>query len=706
MKNILICANPDLNYIDGSSIWLQTIALLLADADNTKVDFLAKSSVERLELFEPIIAHSNINVIDGSEPNYWQGKKQRRLSFEQMGELANRLDQKRHYDVIVVRGFDIAVKLAETKDCLGKAWIYLTDIPQRLNEITDTQKEHLERIGLGCAKILCQTNEFAALWKSIVPDIEPNKLVVYSPVIPDFDVKTQLSVDQRKQRAIYAGKFKKEWMTLEMANSWGEIYSKYPGAELMMIGDKIHNEVEPKNYACLMKEALEGTEGLVWKGAMSRRDVQSELMKARVGLSWRDETLDDCIEYSTKLLEYGGAGCAAIINRNPLHERLLGKDYPLFANSKQEFVDVLSKSLIDDDAVVKAISRLKNLAQQHTFSERLNTINNWLADTPKAPKRKGKKVVLVAGHDLKFFSLLQKKLEATGEFTFIEDKWAGHNKHSINKSQELLRQADIVFCEWCLGNVQWYSHNKLPHQKLVARFHAQESKLPYLGESCWQNIDQLVFVSEHTRTSALARHSFPIEKTSVIPNFIDADKFNPLKKTGEAQFTLGLLGAAPKSKRLDRAVDLLEQLLKVDERYCLRVKGKNPLDYDWLLKRQDELAYYSEVFYRINSSPKLRSRVIFDPPGDDVNDWFTMVGFILSPSDFESFHMAVGEGMLTGAYPVIWPWEGASEIWGEEYVVKSTSDAVSKVLNRDDKSRLNIAHSPHAVTSSWFELIS
>ncbi|WP_006787622.1 hypothetical protein [Thiorhodospira sibirica] len=67
------------------------------------------------------------------------------------------------------------------------------------------------------------------------------------------------------------------------------------------------------------------------------------------------------------------------------------------------------------------------------------------------------------------------------------------------------------------------------------------------------------------------------------------------------------------------------------------------------------------------------------PPGDDVNDWFTMVGFILSPSDFESFYMAIGEGMLTGAMPIIWDWDGAAEIWGERFVIKKLSEALSAV---------------------------
>ena len=162
-----------------------------------------------------------------------------------------------------------------------------------------------------------------------------------------------------------------------------------------------------------------------------------------------------------------------------------------------------------------------------------------------------------------------------------------------------------------------------------------------------------------------------------------------------------MIGVAPQSKRLDRALDLLETLLEKDSRYCLRVKGKNPLDYNWLLQRKDELDYYQQVFKRINSNSKLRHKVIFDPPGDDVNEWFTMVGFILSPSDFESFHMAIGEGILTGAVPIIWNWEGAAEIWGKDFVYIDEEEMTENILNSVNQVKINTSVLSADVIFKW-----
>ena len=54
-----------------------------------------------------------------------------------------------------------------------------------------------------------------------------------------------------------------------------------------------------------------------------------------------------------------------------------------------------------------------------------------------------------------------------------------------------------------------------------------------------------------------------------------------------------MVGMVPKSKRLDRAIQLLELLLEKDEFYELHIAGKGPDDYPWLMKRQ-RIEFYSK----------------------------------------------------------------------------------------------------------------
>lgn len=680
---ILICSSPDLNYIDGSSIWAQTIALVFAEQPNVKIDFIAKSSPERFELYQPLIDKKNINIIDGTKPEYWLEKKTKRLSPTQLAELTVMLHDKNNYDVIIVRGLEIAQKLLDDPKVLQKCWLYLTDIPQHYDEYTEGLKKIIESLAYGAQFILCQTQGFIDLWKKLSPNTTSEKFKIYSPVIPDI-VENLSETLGRDRKVVYAGKFKEDWKTLEMASLWPKISALVEKSELIMIGDKIHHEKNNAGYHDAMLYALENTKSLSWVGAKSRSETQSILEKSQIGLSWRSESMNETLEYSTKILEYGGAGCAVILNRNGLHEKLLGTDYPLYANSEIEFIEKVVLAFNDDLVLLNASKRMKALAEKHTFSKRVIEVAQWLEIFVEKNKQKKSTTltILVAGHDLKFFSLLQKELESTGKYKFLIDQWQGHNKHDAQNSLKLLQQADIVFCEWCLGNVEWYSKNKLKYQRLIARFHAQESKLPYLANAKFDAIDHISFVSEHTRKEALENiPGLLIDKTSVIANYLDDKKFTPLKKVGDAKFVLGMIGVTPKGKRLDRAIDLLEMLLKEDNRYYLRIKGKNPLSYSWIHNRPEEIEYYKNIFNRINSNPLLRYRVIFDPPGDDVNQWLSLVGYILSPSDAESFHMAIGEGMLTGCIPIVWNWEGAKDIWGEKNIVYSLSEARDKVLS-------------------------
>ena len=66
-----------------------------------------------------------------------------------------------------------------------------------------------------------------------------------------------------------------------------------------------------------------------------------------------------------------------------------------------------------------------------------------------------KKTILFAGDDFKFLNNFIKKSKE--KFNILIDKWDGQMNHNQNKSFELLDKADIIFCEWCFGNIIFYS---------------------------------------------------------------------------------------------------------------------------------------------------------------------------------------------------------------------------------------------------------
>ena len=57
-----------------------------------------------------------------------------------------------------------------------------------------------------------------------------------------------------------------------------------------------------------------------------------------------------------------------------------------------------------------------------------------------------------------------------------------------------------------------------------------------------------------------------------------------------------------------------------------------------------EREHYAAALRRVQRSPLLRGAVVFDDAGPDVAAWLRRVGFVLSTSDDESFHVAPGGG--------------------------------------------------------------
>jgi glycosyltransferase involved in cell wall biosynthesis len=133
-------------------------------------------------------------------------------------------------------------------------------------------------------------------------------------------------------------------------------------------------------------------------------------------------------------------------------------------------------------------------------------------------------------------------------------------------------------------------------------------------------------------------------------------------------------------KRLDWAVDLLGLLRAEDERFTLYVKGRLPLEYPWVWRRSAERDHFLGLADKIAGDPLLAESVIFDGFGSDVAEWLGKVGFILSPSDFESYHLGLAEGIGSGAVPIIRDWDGAAEIYPGERLVHTPAEAAQIAL--------------------------
>lgn len=305
-----------------------------------------------------------------------------------------------------------------------------------------------------------------------------------------------------------------------------------------------------------------------------------------------------------------------------------------------------------------------------------------LGGAPEQHHKDGPSTVLIASHDLKFATTLIRSLKHAGHEVLI-DKWESHTKHDEEISRELLGKADVIFCEWGLGNLVWYANNKLPHQRLVCRVHSQEIRLPYLRRTNFSRVNKVIFVGELIRSSAVTLSRVPYSKTEVIPNGVDVRSLN-LPKQPDARFNLGFVGVVPSTKRLDLAIDLIEKLISVDSRYKLFIKGKSYREYPWMVQREEESNRYLELERRIEAlNEQHPGAITYDGYGHDMAQWFSKIGVAVSTSDFESFHLTLADGAASGAVPVSLMWPGAEYIYPPSWLYDSVDSMANAILGLD-----------------------
>lgn len=285
-----------------------------------------------------------------------------------------------------------------------------------------------------------------------------------------------------------------------------------------------------------------------------------------------------------------------------------------------------------------------------------------------------KKIAFI-GHDLKFIQHIINYFKDNLGYDVKIDEWTGHELHDERKSMEIVEWADILFCEWGLGNVVWYQKNKKDHQKLFVRLHRFEMNTKYPQLFDYEKIDKLIAISPYIFEEFYRVAKVPREKMIVIYNAVDTKKFSNPKIGEEVKFHLGIIGIVPKLKRLDRAVEILENLYKIDKRYKLFIKGKHPNEYGWVWNDPIQRAHYDTLFAKIEQAP-YRKNIVFEGWGD-VSEWLKNIGYVLSVSDYESFHMAPIEGMASGAYPVVLRREGVNTIFPNKYIFNKIEDAVN-----------------------------
>lgn len=707
MSSVVVYGDVSPNVIDGSSIWLMSVSEVLSGVFD-EVHIQLKNHPQNRTLLSAVdgIANIHIHAPEGIADDA-------ALGTTAAADLVEKLVEATRATAVIVRGFQAAYDFSLNEKIQPILWSYVTDLPFPPKKLSDTNTQRLKHIAEYSRRVFSQTEAARSYWEALVPQAA-GKVLLIPPMIPDYafnaDNNSQSSVDHTL-KIVYAGKLAREWRTLEMLELPRKLKKLGVDAHLDVVGAKFNRAKDDPQWVGRMRNALEKAHaapdsGVTWLGALPRTESIKEIMKADLGFGWRTAELDSSLEVSTKALEYGAAGAAPIINETEDHRQLWGEDYPFFVRADDSIEVVASKVAAGLPAIAEARHKAAHASEYFSMSAAGERFASYferagaLSTTPTTNGIRPQRLV-VASHDLKFMGELMDFLTRNPSFDVRQDKWTTLHTNDVETSQQLAEWADTVFCEWAGPSLAWYSKHVPDETRLISRLHRFELNGPWMNNVDWDKVDMMVFVSDWVRKQAIERFGLAESKTMVLPNTVDLLDFDR-SKTSNAQFTLGLVGMVPFLKRPDRALDLIEELVNIDERYSLRIKGRMPWEYPHVWGDPVQKQLYLDFFGRIARSGLLAEHVAFDSFSADIASWHRGIGFVLSPSELESFHLAPAEGMAARTIPIFWEREGVKEVFGD-YSKDCNSEARMKLIleGRKEQSFVEMGAAARKYSQSW-----
>lgn len=275
---------------------------------------------------------------------------------------------------------------------------------------------------------------------------------------------------------------------------------------------------------------------------------------------------------------------------------------------------------------------------------------------------------------------------------------------------ESLRRADIIVADWADKGAVWASVVAPPDARLVVRVHGVDALSLWIHALNWSRVDAVIAVSPHQaslvddvlRFGAVATSSSPppcqpVFNTVSLPPVVDPPDRDP--------WSLGLVGWAKPVKDPLWAVEVLARLRARGGPWRLVLIGE-----DFAPGGVRTIQQYAARFRHRIQEPDVLGAVQLVGRTDTVEREVARLGFVLSSSVRESFHLGLAEGVLGGAVPVVrnWPFfasrNGASSLYPAVWVVADVEAAVDRIWDlREPERRAKEAQVAQAEAAERFD---
>lgn len=248
--------------------------------------------------------------------------------------------------------------------------------------------------------------------------------------------------------------------------------------------------------------------------------------------------------------------------------------------------------------------------------------------------------------------------------------------------EDLLDWADTVLVDWCDTAAIWASLAVSPGTRLVVRLHSIEAISAHPHVVDWGAVDDIIFVGaplQSLTTAVVPGLQRKRPRQHLLPNECRLQRFGT-DKNAEAARTLALVGWASIVKDPLWAFDVLRLLRADDPAWRLLLIGNDFPPQPLAGSRR-----YREELIQRAGEPDLAGAVDCIGYTQDLPTALRRVGFLLSTSRRESFHVGLIEGAASGAVPIVrdWPllraYGGARATVPPEWVVDTPEDAAERV---------------------------
>lgn len=387
---LLVAGYINVNVIDGSAFFLSGLVGMCSAIPTISTTLVTANPVRKTEVLDEILHYPNVQILDPYIDTRIQS-----LDFAPHGDSMSRSTYAKiigneflngDYTALLVRDTETGYELVKNfPDIANRVSVYITGITSLDAKPDQTLRSQIHEIAKSGAKIVSQTPTMAKSIASLSVGVELHEIFVLPPHIPDahgsFDEVYHF--DERPFRLAYTGKFFKAWNADKIFAAYKSVKAtENPGLTFEVAGDQFRNDPFDTYFVNNVRYLLNSADGLLWHGRVTREVSRSIIQRSHIGISWRAPELDNSSELSTKILEYGAMGRPSILNRNELHEDLLGADYPLFANTTTEFKALLANLGNMANEVEVAARRCYELSKSHWYSQVLPLFMEHLGNTP------------------------------------------------------------------------------------------------------------------------------------------------------------------------------------------------------------------------------------------------------------------------------------------------------------------------------------